>query len=72
MRKLSLRKYLNEALLLGSVGAAGAAAALEEWMEPTFGVAALALKPSVLGGFEACAAVRPGSHYSPRHIIPFP
>jgi isochorismate synthase/2-succinyl-5-enolpyruvyl-6-hydroxy-3-cyclohexene-1-carboxylate synthase/2-succinyl-6-hydroxy-2,4-cyclohexadiene-1-carboxylate synthase/O-succinylbenzoate synthase len=30
--------------------------ALEELFEPTFGVVALVLKPSLIGGFEACAA----------------
>ena len=32
------------------------AAATAEFFEPTFGVVALVLKPSVLGGFEPCAA----------------
>lgn len=40
----------------GVGGAAWAWGALAELMEPTFGVAALVLKPSVLGGFETCAA----------------
>ena len=63
---MALDESVDEALLQcggggrggrgGGGGGGGAAAALEELMEPTFGVAALVLKPSVLGGFEACAA----------------
>ena len=57
---VALDESVDEALAAtaatAAATAAAAATALADLMEPTFGVVALVLKPSVLGGFEACAA----------------
>ena len=53
---VALDESVDDATRRAMNAGASVAAATAEFFEPTFGVVALVLKPSVLGGFEPCAA----------------